>query len=61
MLIFVPSESRLTSLIFCDSNSDWDIWWLGTVPCRKVLLVGLIVGVIEYEKRVLYTCTSSFV
>ncbi|KAG8948729.1 hypothetical protein FRC04_009340 [Tulasnella sp. 424] len=34
---------------------DWGIWWLGTVPCRKVQIVGLVVGVVQYEKRMAYT------
>ncbi|KAG8943345.1 hypothetical protein FRC00_011247 [Tulasnella sp. 408] len=34
---------------------DWGIWWLGTVPCRKVQIVGLVVGVMEYERRMMYT------
>ncbi|KAG8850687.1 hypothetical protein FRB96_009647 [Tulasnella sp. 330] len=40
---------------------DWsDIFWLGAgkVPLRWVVLVGLIVGVMAYEKRVLYTRES---
>ena len=33
-----------------------DFFWLGRVPCRTVLLVGLVVGVQVYERRICYTC-----
>ncbi|KDQ58565.1 hypothetical protein JAAARDRAFT_671986 [Jaapia argillacea MUCL 33604] len=31
-----------------------DYFWLGRVPCRTVQLVGVLVGVQAYEKRVIY-------
>ncbi|KAJ7932146.1 hypothetical protein B0H13DRAFT_810402 [Mycena leptocephala] len=31
-----------------------DFFWLGRIPCRSVKLVGLVVGVQAYEKRVVY-------
>ena len=34
---------------------DHDFFWLGRVPCRSVKLVGMVVGVIIYEKRIIYT------
>ncbi|KAF8587019.1 hypothetical protein K439DRAFT_1659338 [Ramaria rubella] len=30
-------------------------WWLGTVPCRSVKFVGMLVGAVVYEKRTIYT------
>ena len=38
---------------------DYDFFWLGRVPCRSVKLVGMVVGVIVYEKRIIYT--SNFI
>jgi hypothetical protein len=32
-----------------------DFFWLGRVPCRTVRIVGLVVGVKTYEKRIVYT------
>ena len=33
----------------------YDLYWLGHVPCRIVKLVGLVVGIQIYEKKILYT------
>lgn len=35
-----------------------DFYWIGQVPCRTVHIVGLIVGVKVYEKRIRYTRVS---
>ncbi|KAI5899965.1 uncharacterized protein SCHCODRAFT_02525281 [Schizophyllum commune H4-8] len=32
-----------------------DFFWLGSVPCRTVKLVGMLVGVQTYEKRIVYS------
>ncbi|CAL1699329.1 unnamed protein product [Somion occarium] len=32
-----------------------EFFWLGRVPCRKVYIVGLVVGVQVYEERTIYT------
>ncbi|KAF8155771.1 hypothetical protein B0H34DRAFT_798891 [Crassisporium funariophilum] len=32
-----------------------DFFWLGRIPCRTVNVVGIVVGVQVYEKRILYT------
>jgi hypothetical protein len=37
--------------------SDSDFFWLGRVPCRNVRLVGMVVGVQVFEKRVIYSST----
>ncbi|KAF9477809.1 hypothetical protein BDN70DRAFT_861244 [Pholiota conissans] len=37
------------------NRKDPDYYWLGAVPCRNVKVVGMVVGVQEYEKRTLYT------
>ncbi|KAJ6577657.1 hypothetical protein B0H19DRAFT_1252977 [Mycena capillaripes] len=34
---------------------DAEFFWLGRIPCRTVKLVGLVVGVQEYETRVVYS------
>jgi Telomere regulation protein Stn1 len=41
-------------LIFGEINSDI-FWWLGSVPCRSVKFVGMLVGAKAYEKRTIYT------
>ncbi|OJA09537.1 hypothetical protein AZE42_07002 [Rhizopogon vesiculosus] len=38
---------------------DADFYWLGYVPCRTVLIVGIVVGIQDYEKRTLYTIDDS--
>ncbi|KAI0703740.1 hypothetical protein BC835DRAFT_901605 [Cytidiella melzeri] len=46
------------SLQECDNakpGSDPDYFWLGHVPCRFILIYGMVVGVNVYEKRILYT------
>ncbi|EGO29410.1 hypothetical protein SERLADRAFT_433394 [Serpula lacrymans var. lacrymans S7.9] len=32
-----------------------DFFWLGRVPCRSVLIVGVVVGIQVYEKRTVYS------
>lgn len=42
----------------CDGTKDAkdpDFYWLGRVPCRSVLLYGVIVGVQQYEQRTVYS------
>ncbi|KZT25758.1 hypothetical protein NEOLEDRAFT_1114146 [Neolentinus lepideus HHB14362 ss-1] len=36
-------------------SREHDFFWLNKVPCRTVKLLGVIVGVQTYEKRVVYT------
>ncbi|KAF8800619.1 hypothetical protein BYT27DRAFT_7199774, partial [Phlegmacium glaucopus] len=38
-----------------NEKDHYDFFWLGRVPCRSVKLVGIVVGVIVYEKRIIYT------
>lgn len=43
-----------------ESNArDTDFYWLGHVPCRSVIIVGIVVGIQDYEKRTLYTIDDS--
>ena len=49
---FVSSVYSICRLNVCQ---DYDFFWLGRVPCRSVKLVGLVVGVVVYEKRIVYT------
>ncbi|KAG1816923.1 hypothetical protein EV424DRAFT_1540632 [Suillus variegatus] len=43
-----------------ESNTgDADFYWLGHIPCRKVIIVGIVVGIQDYEKRTLYTIDDS--
>lgn len=42
-------------------RSAYDFYWLGHVPCRIVKLVGLVVGIQIYEKKILYTGISSVI
>lgn len=37
---------------------DQEHFWLGNVPCRTVRLVGMIVGLQVYEKKIIYTGAS---
>ncbi|KAG9093405.1 hypothetical protein FS749_014434 [Ceratobasidium sp. UAMH 11750] len=34
---------------------DIEAYWLGTVPCRTVRLVGILVSAVEYESRSIYS------
>ncbi|KAF8889608.1 hypothetical protein BD779DRAFT_1439017 [Infundibulicybe gibba] len=34
---------------------DAEFFWLGRIPCRNVRIVGLVVGIQVYEKRIVYT------
>ncbi|TFK49116.1 hypothetical protein OE88DRAFT_1809977 [Heliocybe sulcata] len=36
-------------------SKEHDFFWLGNFPCRTVELLGILVGVQVYEKRVIYT------
>ncbi|KAF7980580.1 hypothetical protein HWV62_37759 [Athelia sp. TMB] len=36
-------------------SKDADFFWLGRVPCRVVRIVGMVVGIQVYEKRITYT------
>ncbi|KAH0835875.1 hypothetical protein J3R83DRAFT_9751 [Lanmaoa asiatica] len=37
------------------TKPDADFFWLGYIPCRTVLLVGMVVGIQVYDKRAIYT------
>ncbi|CUA76682.1 hypothetical protein RSOLAG22IIIB_02149 [Rhizoctonia solani] len=37
-----------------EALKDLDIYWLGSVPCRNVYLIGLLVEAVEYESRSIY-------
>ncbi|KIM46715.1 hypothetical protein M413DRAFT_440301 [Hebeloma cylindrosporum] len=34
---------------------SYDFFWLGSVPCRIVKVVGMVVGIHVYEKKIIYT------
>lgn len=34
-----------------DLVPDLEVWWLGTNPCRQVQLVGVVVGVMEFDNE----------
>lgn len=36
-------------------TQEADFFWLGHVPCRTVRIIGLLVGIKTYEKRIVYT------
>ncbi|KII87869.1 hypothetical protein PLICRDRAFT_112232 [Plicaturopsis crispa FD-325 SS-3] len=38
-----------------NARKDGDFFWLKSVPCRNVKLVGMVVGVAEWEKRIVYS------
>jgi hypothetical protein len=38
---------------FCTISEDF--YWLGSVPCRSVLVVAMVVGIQVLEKRIIYT------
>ncbi|KAF9446009.1 hypothetical protein P691DRAFT_709352 [Macrolepiota fuliginosa MF-IS2] len=38
-----------------ESQEGYDFYWLGSVPCRKVEICGLVVGLQVFEKKILYT------
>ena len=40
-------------------RTDMDIWWIGMVPVRMVEIVGIVVGVSEYESRATVIGVSS--
>ena len=37
---------------------DYDFNWLGRVPCRSVKIVGMLVGIKDYESKRIYTGTT---
>ncbi|KAF8522894.1 hypothetical protein BU17DRAFT_44247 [Hysterangium stoloniferum] len=37
-----------------DSHKNSNFWWLGTVPCRTVKFVGMLVAATAYERRTVY-------
>ncbi|KAH7345045.1 hypothetical protein B0J17DRAFT_638126 [Rhizoctonia solani] len=37
-----------------EALKDLDIYWLGSVPCRNVHIVGLLIEAVEYESRSIY-------
>lgn len=39
----------------CLKSTEYDFYWLGSVPCRSVKIVGMVVGIQIYEKRILYS------
>lgn len=39
---------------------DYDFNWLGRVPCRSVKIVGMVVGIKDYESKRIYTSMISF-
>ncbi|KAI0346480.1 hypothetical protein BDW22DRAFT_1352573 [Trametopsis cervina] len=42
----------------CDNTKpgvDPDYFWLGNVPCRSILVYGIVVGIQIYEQRVVYS------
>lgn len=41
----------------CVAGTDVDFYWLGRVPCRNVRVLGLLVGVVPLETRVVYSGT----
>lgn len=38
-----------------ENPEDYDFYWLGRVPCRNVRLVGLVIGVSVYPKKIVYS------
>ncbi|KAE9406748.1 hypothetical protein BT96DRAFT_851400 [Gymnopus androsaceus JB14] len=58
--IFTPAA--VAPCFICDirtmkrqtEKSQVDFWWLKRVPCRSVKIVGMVVGVQTYERRILY-------
>ncbi|KAF9552645.1 hypothetical protein CPC08DRAFT_714427 [Agrocybe pediades] len=38
-----------------NETQGFDFYWLGSVPCRTVKIVGMIVGILIYEKRIIYS------
>ncbi|KAG1823528.1 uncharacterized protein BJ212DRAFT_1324897, partial [Suillus subaureus] len=48
------------ALAMKESNTrDADFYWLGHIPCRTVIIVGIVVGIQDYEKRTMYTIDDS--
>jgi hypothetical protein len=35
--------------------TDYDFFWLGRIPCRSVKIVGMVVGIQVYERKITYT------
>lgn len=38
----------------CLKFTEYDFYWLRSVPCRSVKIVGMVMGIQVYEKRILY-------
>ncbi|KAF5311000.1 hypothetical protein D9619_007926 [Psilocybe cf. subviscida] len=38
-----------------DEAENYDFYWLGSVPCRSVKVVGMVVGVVTKDNKVIYT------
>jgi solute carrier family 25 citrate transporter 1 len=59
-----PAKSAFPGLIlaiFCDTSPvDYDFNWLGRVPCRSVKVVGMVIGIKDYESKRIYTSTGLF-
>jgi hypothetical protein len=49
-MCLINSQMRTLALII--KLVDFELYWLGRVPCRSVKLVGLIIAVDKYESRV---------
>lgn len=58
------AKSESSSLILVTFHDalclDYDFNWLGRVPCRSVKIVGMVVGIKDYESRRIYTGMMSF-
>jgi hypothetical protein len=52
-ILFLFSSS--TTVLTVQTFTDADFFWLGRVPCRSVRIVGLVVGLQVYEKRIVYS------
>src|SRR5258708_38275090 len=37
------------------SCTGYDFFWLGRIPCRSVKIVGMVVGIQVYERKITYT------
>jgi len=48
-LIFDSVESDFSSC------TGYDFFWLGRIPCRSVKIVGMVVGIQVYERKIIYT------
>ena len=56
-----PTKSESPDLILaiiCDTSVDYDFNWLGRVPCRSLKIVGMVIGIKDYESKRIYTSMS---